>query len=108
LKEHVWRNLRADKVQEMPATIQSRFFVFEITVSGYTEVLLCLLGLKGTHTLSTTSTFIPVYCLLHILAFVGNHHKGIKKYIMIFSIQPCRMVICFSQRPEHATSKKLI
>ena len=90
----------------MPATIQSRIFVFEITVSGYTEVLPCLLGHKRTHTLSTTGTFISVYCLLHVLAFVGNHRNGIKKYIMIFSIQPCRMVICFSQRREHATSKK--
>jgi len=95
----------------MRATIQSRFFVFEITVSGYTEVLLCLLGNKGTHTLSTASLLqfiLPVYCMLRILAFVGSHHKGIKKYIMIFSIQHCRMVICYSQRPEHATSKKLI
>jgi len=92
----------------MRATIQSRFFAFEITVSEYTEVLLWLLGLKGTHTLSTTSTFIWVYCMLHIFAFVENHRKGIKKYIMIFSIQNCRMVICFSQRPLHATSKKLI
>jgi len=90
----------------MAATIQSRIFVFEITVSEYTEVLLCLLGLKGTHTLSTTSTFVSVYCMLYFLAFVKNHRKGIEKYIMIFSIEHCRMVICFSQQPIHATSKK--
>jgi len=57
----------------MPATIQCRIFVYEITVSGYTEVLLCLLSHKGTYTLSTTSTFISVYCMLHVLTFVENH-----------------------------------
>ena len=75
LKEHVWRNLRADKVQGMPATIQSRIFAFEITVSEYTEVLLYLLSHKGSHTLSTAGTFISAYCMLHILAFVENHRK---------------------------------
>jgi len=28
---------------------------------------------------------------------VVNHHKEIKTYIMIFSIQHCRVIICFSQ-----------
>jgi len=57
----------------MPATIQSRFFGFEITMSGYAGLLLCLLSHKRTHTLSTTCTFISVYCMLHVLAFVENH-----------------------------------
>jgi hypothetical protein len=70
--------------------------------------LLCLLSHKGTYTLSTTRTFISVYCLLDVLAFVKNHSKGIKNYIMILSIQRYRMIICFSQQPKHATSKKLI
>jgi len=59
----------------MHATIQSRIFVFEFILSGYTELLLYLLGHKGTNTLSTASTFISVYCMLHILAFVENHRK---------------------------------
>ena len=74
LKEHEWRNLGADEVQEMPATIQCRIIVFEITVSGYTELLLCLLSHKGTYTLPSTSTFISVYCMLLVLEFV---EKGI-------------------------------
>ena len=74
LKEQVWRNLRAYYVQGMPATIQCRIIVFEITVSGYTELLLCLLSHKGTYTLPTTSTFISVYFMLLVLEFV---EKGI-------------------------------
>jgi hypothetical protein len=31
------------------------------------------------------------------LAVVENHHKGIKNYIMIFSVQHCRMIICVLQ-----------
>jgi len=54
LKVLDWRNLRADEFQGIPATIQCRILVFEITVSGYTELLLCLLSHKGTYTLSTT------------------------------------------------------
>jgi len=46
--------------------------------------------------------------MLHVLAFVENHHKGTEKYIMIFSVRHCRMIICFSQQPKHAASKKLI
>jgi len=63
----------------MPANIQCRIFVFEITVSEYTELLLCLLSHKETYTLSTTRTFISVYCLLDVLAFVKSSSKGIKK-----------------------------
>jgi len=93
----------------MPATIQCRIVVFEITVSGYTELLLWLLSHKGTYTLSTTSTFISVYCMLLVLdfverEFVKNYHKAIVKYIMIFSIQRCRVIISFPQQPKHAAS----
>jgi len=45
----------------MPATIQCRIFVFEITVSEFTDMLLCLLSHKRMYTLSTWSTFISVY-----------------------------------------------
>jgi len=88
----------------MLATIQCRIVVFEITVSGYTELLLCLLSHKGTYTLPSTSTFISVYCKLLVLDFVENYRKGIEKYIMIFSIQHCRVIISFSQQPKHAAS----
>ena len=71
-------------------------------------MLLSLLSHKGTYTLSTTSTFISVYCMLHVLAFVECRHKGLEKYFMIFSIQRCRMIIYFSQQPKHATNKTLI
>jgi len=70
LKEREWRNLRSDLLQEMAATIQCRIFVFEITVSEFTELLLCPLSHKLMYTLSTASTFISVNCLLHVLAFV--------------------------------------
>ena len=62
-------------------------------------MLLCLLSHKG------KSTFISVYCMLHVLAFVENHRKWIEKYMMIFLIQRCRMNICFSQQPKHAKTK---
>jgi hypothetical protein len=86
----------------VPATIECRIFVFEITVSEFTELLLFLLSHKVMYTLSTTGTFISVYCLLHILAFVEKFCKGIKKYIMMFSIQHCRMIISFTKQSKHA------
>jgi len=56
----------------VPATIECKIFVYEIVVSEFTELLLCLLSHNVMYTLSTTSTFISVYCLLHVLAFVEN------------------------------------
>jgi len=72
----VWRNLRADKFRECLLQFSAES-VFENTVSEYTELLLCPLTHRGTYILTITVTFISVYCSLHAMAFVENHHEGI-------------------------------
>jgi hypothetical protein len=79
----------------MPATIQCRNFVFEITVSIYRTVIVPAQPQGDVHTVHHKYIYIS---LLAVLAFVENHRKGIKKYIIIatskwFQAPTCNVIL---------------